>query len=71
MMCPVCDKGVVIKIRFRRTRELAAVCDMCDSLWFEPEYIHSETAHTFHSFTRDEEFEYVSDDQQLRYTNEG
>lgn len=58
MICPKCEEGTIVKIRFKTNGRFAFLCDFCDALWFEGEDINIATNHTLRSFTQEQELEY-------------
>jgi hypothetical protein len=60
MRCPKCEEGELVKIRFRKTNEVAYLCDFCNRFWFIGEMIGSETpGHAIKSYTAGDSIEYV------------
>lgn len=59
MICPKCDEGRIITIKFKRVNKTAYVCDYCDALWFDEESINRDTNHTLRSYSQDEDLEYT------------
>ncbi len=64
MICPKCDEGTIIKIKFKKTGRQAHLCDLCGGLWFEEENIKFNTGHTLESYSRKEDTEYAIDELQ-------
>lgn len=59
MTCPRCEKGTIIKIQFRKDGRLAHLCDVCGAIWFAGEEVSSNTSHFLHSFSSDDDREYI------------
>ena len=59
MICPKCEEGEIIKIRFLYNGTIAFLCRFCDTLWFDREHIDAITGHDFNAFSQDQDFEYT------------
>lgn len=59
MICPRCDEGALVKIKFKHDGKVAFLCDFCEAFWFEDEHIKSSTGHVLESYGQGgEDFEY-------------
>ncbi len=62
MVCPKCNEGTIIKIKFKRNGRQAHLCYLCEALWFEGENINSNSGHTLKLYSQTEEIEYAIDE---------
>jgi hypothetical protein len=51
MICPRCSEGTIIIIRLRQTRELASLCQFCETMWYADEQINPHSGHTLRSYS--------------------
>jgi len=58
MVCPKCNEGVIVKIKFKKTGRIAYLCDFCESMWFEGETMDLTTGHSFEAYKETEGSEY-------------
>lgn len=64
MICPKCDEGTIVKIRFKKNGRPAYLCDVCGTLWFEGENIKFNTGHTLDSYSQTQDIEYEIEELQ-------
>ena len=59
MVCPKCDEGNIIKIKFKQSGKIAFLCDFCKTLWLEGERIDLATGHTLETYSQKEDMGYT------------
>jgi len=49
-VCPVCDQGRILKVRFKKNNDILFICDECESVWFSDSEIRYATFNYFHIY---------------------
>lgn len=60
MICPRCEEGTLSKIRFKKNKKTAYLCDVCMTYWLSTEHIVAAGGHTLDEAERNI-FVYVSE----------
>ncbi len=62
MICPKCNEGTIIQIRYKNTGQKASLCEYCDTVWFASEAISITTGHALRSLSEDNDLDYTIDE---------
>ena len=59
MQCIKCEEGVLKEIKFKRSGEIAYVCDYCETFWMRGEIIKYNTGHSINPYAPGDDYEYA------------
>lgn len=62
MICPKCEEGTIKKVSFKSKKEIAYICEFCNSMWFEKERIGFDIGSIFSAISTERDTEYSIDD---------
>jgi len=59
MQCIKCEIGELKKIIFKKTKQVAHVCDYCSIFWIDGELIKYNTGHSLNPYNCGDGYEYT------------